>query len=101
MKITNITLYGGLDETVADTVAAKAYLDSLNIEYTNLFYSDPTQFKHVIGPVNSWFDNVEIKKFPFVVWDEESTQGVVVRKVATSLKEMKAANLKQTKGSDK
>lgn len=101
MKITNIALYGGLDETVADTVAAKAYLDSLGVEYSNLFYSDPAQFDQVITPVNSWFDDIEITKFPFVVWDETATNGSTTRRVATNLKEMKAANLMPTKGATK
>lgn len=101
MKITNIALYGGLDETVADTVALKAYLDTLEVEYSNLFYSDPAQFDQVIKPVNSWFDDIEITKFPFLVWDETATNGTVTRKVATNLKEAKAANLKPTKGAAK
>ena len=99
MKITNIALYGALDDTVAETVSIKSYLDSLGIEYSNLFYSDSSQFDLVIKPVNSWFEDVEIAKFPFVVWDEITTTGQTTRKIATNLKEIKAANLKPTKSS--
>lgn len=99
MKITNVALYGALDDTVAETVSIKAYLDSLGIEYSNLFYSDASQFDLVLKPVNSWFDDIEITKFPFVVWDETTTAGQTNRKIATNLIEVKAANLKSMRGS--
>lgn len=99
MKVSNIALYGGLDSTVADTVAAKEYLDTLGVEYANLFYSDPAQFPMVLAPVNTWFDNVEVTAFPFVVWDETNTAGETTRKIATTVKAIKAANLKPAKGS--
>lgn len=98
MKVTNVALYGGLDDTVAETAAIKAYLDSLDIEYANLFYSDSSQFDAVLKPVNTWFDNKEITKFPFVVWDVEDADNQITRQVAMNLKEVKASNLKPTKG---
>lgn len=101
MKVTNIALYGALDDNAAVTVQAKKHLDELGVEYSNLFYSDPAQFEMVLAPVNTWFDDKEITEFPFVVWDETNDKGETVRKVATNLKEIKAANLKPTKGSTK
>jgi hypothetical protein len=101
MKVTNVALYGGLDDTVAETAAIKSYLDSLDIEYANLFYSDSSQFEAVLKPVNTWFDDKEITKFPFVIWDLEDTTGKITRNVAMNLKEVKASNLRPTSGSTK
>lgn len=69
---TNVYLYGALDANVADSYAAKEYMDSLGIEYTHLFYSDSSQFQKVLDPVSTWFKDKKITAFPFVIWDENN-----------------------------
>lgn len=90
MKVSNITLYGGFDATVADSFRAKEHMDSTGVQYTNLFYNDPAQFPAVLAPVNSWFDKRTVDSFPFVVWDEIADDGSVTRRIAQGLKEIKS-----------
>lgn len=75
VKIDNIYLYTGLTPSGGDDSAkAVDWLDSNNIEYTNLWYGDKAQHQSVFDSINTW--NVgEVSDFPFVIYYEVDDEG--------------------------
>lgn len=74
-RIEKIYVYTGLTPTGGDD-SAKAidWLDTNNIQYTNLWYGDKAQHQSVFDALNTW--NIEtVSDFPFVIYNEIDDEG--------------------------
>lgn len=76
-KLEEVYLYVAPDEAGStENLEANAFMDHSGIEYTRLYYADPSQHESVINAVNSWWTNRDIDplepvtKFPFIVYTE-------------------------------
>ena len=97
-KIANIYLYTGLTETGGNNSAkAKKWMDDNGIPHTNLWYGDAGQHEDVFKALNTWtFDTkVEIKDFPFVIYDEIHEDGSKVIQCLYGFQAIKNSNLKE------
>lgn len=76
IKIEEIFLYASESTTnSAENIQANAFMDHSGIEYTRLWYNDPSQHEAVLSAVNSWFtapnSNLPpVTKFPFLHYTE-------------------------------
>lgn len=76
-RLEEVYLYVVPDEVGStENLEANAFMDHSGIEYTRLYYADPTQHESVINAVNTWWTDRDIDplepvtKFPFVVYTE-------------------------------
>lgn len=104
IKIDSIYLYSGivsesvdtsLDEQIQndDSLVAKKWLNSKEIPFIFLNYGDPKQWPAAIRPLNTWFSNVEIKDFPFIIYDEIDETFTRTKRVLFGLDEIINSNL--------
>jgi hypothetical protein len=76
IKIDDIYLYTDIQEEnneQTESVNARAFMDSLGINYTNLNYSDTFQHDLNFIALSTWIfidGQYEIKSFPFVIYTE-------------------------------
>lgn len=71
VKIDDIAIYTGGGDFVTESNLLIEYLNDNNItDATKLHYSDPTQFSEVFAPLETWFNNVSINSFPFIIYTE-------------------------------
>ena len=97
-KIENIYLYTGLTNTGgSDSAKAKKWMDSSNIPHTNLWYGDPGQHESVFKALNTWTfgTKVNIKDFPFVIYDEVHEDKSKVVQCLYGLDAIKNSNIKE------
>jgi len=104
IKIDNIYLYSGilsegvegtLSETKQseDSLIIKTWMISNNVPFTFLNYADPNQWPAAISPLNTWFTNIVIEQFPFVIYDEIDDNFVRTKRVLQGLDEITTSNL--------
>jgi len=104
IKIDNIYLYSGIlsesvDATInekkqsEDSLVAKKWFISNNIPFTLMNYADPKQWPAAISPINTWFTNVIIEEFPFVIYDEIDENFVRTKRALLGLDEITNSNL--------
>ena len=75
-KIDDIYLYTdlvGKPKEKSESVDAKTYMDSLNIEYINMNYNHPDLHEDALSPLRTWTftrGQHELTHFPFIIYTE-------------------------------
>ena len=92
--ITNIYLYSGptADGNDDDSVAALAWMEDSELDFTHLRYGDPEQHEAVFTALNSWGIG-EFTEFPFVIYDEKHDDYTTVRQAIIGLDAITNSNL--------
>lgn len=77
VKIEEVYLYDTqCGDNAVENLEAAAFMDHSGIEYTRLWYNDPSQHEAVLSSVNSWVTSPmsgsmpPITGFPFLVYTE-------------------------------
>jgi hypothetical protein len=91
--IANIYLYTGLTPTGGnDSALAEKWLRDNNIEFTHLWYGEPSQHASVFEALNTW--NVgQFNDFPFVIYDERHDDFTIVKQTLIGLDAITNSNL--------
>ena len=64
------------------------------LNHTHLNYGDVSQHIYVFEPLKSWFNNqIDIKEFPFVIYDEIDDQFRRTKRIIYGLDEIITSNL--------
>jgi hypothetical protein len=102
IKIDDIYLYTDIQEEKneqTESVDAKAFMDSLDIKYTNLNYPIPEEHHLNFVPLGTWVfaDGQHVfEKFPFVIYTEihdDLSPAYYPRVLLYGLNEIKDSNL--------
>jgi hypothetical protein len=94
-----VSIMKWVEDESSDSYKAKAYLDSLGIEYNWLNYADPEQHAEVFPPLNYWVfeDGVHtFNEFPFLIFtkcDDELALDKWPKRVIMGLQNIQSANL--------
>jgi hypothetical protein len=103
VKISEVYLYGALNEDVLEVYQIKKFLEEQGIDFKLLFYLD--EGSQSLSALSTWSmgekDALEVKpitKYPLVVWSEHHDDLEKTVNIATSLAELQAKVLITRKG---
>lgn len=97
VKVQAVSIYYGVTDAQAmtDTFACKAVLDSLNIPYVNLVYTETSQVNELFANLGTWtygwdYEVKEFTNFPLITWQEFYDDYTNFNNFATSIAELNA-----------
>lgn len=74
-RIDDIVVYTGAGSNEKESQELMSFLAQNNItDINHLHYADVNQHPHVFAPLQTWFNGIEIDKFPFIIYTEIDTE---------------------------
>lgn len=103
VKITDVQLYAGFSQGVADAFECKKILDAAGVKYSLLMYHDEPTIAANVAAISTWTFGSDFKQyaftdFPVIVWKEFYDDYERFLQVATSSKDLAASTLIANKG---